>query len=158
VDWVLTTSVQPAFTAFHRGFVTVLDGHALTLCSATELELLVAGSPHLDLAELEAATVYDGGFGPEHPTVRAFWRVAKALPHEEQKRLLTFVTGSDRAPIGGLGKLPFRVQRNGGDSDRLPTASTCFNTLLLNEYASEEKLRERLRTAINEGATGFALK
>jgi ubiquitin-protein ligase E3 A len=53
--------------------------------------------------------------------------------------------------------LAFIVQRNGGDSNRLPTASTCFNILLLPQYESEERLRERLLKAVDECA-GFGLK
>jgi hypothetical protein len=39
--------------------------------------------------------------------------------------------------------------------DRLPTAHTCFNQLDLPEYESKEQLRERLITAIREGAEGY---
>jgi E3 ubiquitin-protein ligase HUWE1 len=42
-----------------------------------------------------------------------------------------------------------------GQSERLPSAHTCFNQLDLPEYESKEVLRERLRMAIHEGATGF---
>lgn len=62
-----------------------------------------------------------------------------------------------RAPVGGLGKLTLIIQRFGPDSDRLPTAHTCFNYLLLPEYSSEEKLKSRLLTAI-ENAQGFGLQ
>eukprot|EP00960_Hanusia_phi_P014573 430137-Hanusia_phi.AAC.1 len=43
-------------------------------------------------------------------------------------------TGSDRSPIKGLGSMTFVISRNGPDSERLPTAHTCFNHLLLPEY------------------------
>jgi ubiquitin-protein ligase E3 A len=157
VDWHLNRSVAGAFAALQRGFRTVVTGHALSLLRPEELELMVAGTPELDFGELEAACVYDGGFTPVHPTVKAFWRVVHGLSAEARRRLLVFVTGCPKAPIGGLRNLPFKLQRNGGDSDRLPTASTCFNTLLLPEYASEGKLRERLTKAISECA-GFGLK
>lgn len=39
---------------------------------------------------------------------------------------------------------------------RLPTAHTCFNALLLCEYSSKDKLRDRLTTAINNGK-GFGM-
>ncbi|CAI7797610.1 unnamed protein product, partial [Closterium sp. NIES-54] len=42
------------------------------------------------------------------------------------------------------------------DSDRLPTAHTCFNHLLLPEYSNLEKLQTRLLTAINN-SQGFGL-
>jgi ubiquitin-protein ligase E3 A len=73
-----------------------------------------------------------------------------------KRKLLLFVTASDRIPLNGLQSLTFVIQRNGPDSDRLPTALTCFGRLLLPEYASQEKLRERLVTAI-ENAAGFGL-
>jgi ubiquitin-protein ligase E3 A len=39
---------------------------------------------------------------------------------------------------------------------RLPTAHTCFNVLLLADYSSKEKLRERLLTAM-ANAEGFGM-
>ena len=39
----------------------------------------------------------------------------------------------------------------------LPTAATCFNLLLLPDYASEEKLQKKLLTAIRE-CSGFGLQ
>jgi len=50
-----------------------------------------------------------------------------------------------------------QVQRSGPDSDRLPTAHTCFNILLMPEYGSRGKLRERLEIAV-ENAEGFGLQ
>ena len=66
-------------------------------------------------------------------------------------------TGSNKAPIGGLGKLGFIIQRMGPDSNLLPTAHTCFDIILLPEYNSREKTKERLMIAINE-CEGFGLK
>ena len=77
-----------------------------------------------------------------------------SLPHK--RMLLEFVTASDRVPLKGLASLTFVIQRNGPDTDRLPSALTCFGRLLLPEYSSKEKLRERLATAI-ENAKGFGL-
>lgn len=49
------------------------------------------------------------------------------------------------------------MQRAGPDSDKLPTAHTCFNALLLPEYGSRDKLRSKLLTAI-QNAQGFGLQ
>jgi ubiquitin-protein ligase E3 A len=76
---------------------------------------------------------------------------------EEKKKFLKFFTGSDRAPIGGLGTLRCIIQRNGTDSTKLPTSHTCFNTLLLPEYASRAKLLQLLRVAVT-CCTGFGLE
>ena len=66
------------------------------------------------------------------------------------------MTASDRIPLRGFKALTFVVQQNGRDSNRLPTALTCFGRLLLPEYESAEKLKDRLLTAI-QNANGFGL-
>ena len=66
------------------------------------------------------------------------------------------MTACDRIPLNGLKSLTFVIQRNGPDSDRLPTALTCFGRLLLPEYASKDKMKALLTTAI-ENAAGFGL-
>ena len=62
--------------------------------------------------------------------VQWLWAIVRELDSEEQRRFLKFFTGSDRAPIGGLGNLRCVIQRDGGDTQKLPTSHTCFNTLL----------------------------
>ena len=42
------------------------------------------------------------------------------------------------------------IAKNGPDSDRLPSAHTCFNVLLLPEYSSKDKLVNLLMKAIKE--------
>jgi len=106
---------------------------------------------------LEESCLYDDGYDPEHTLIREFWEIVHDdLTPEQHKQLLVFVTGSDRVPIRGLKDLVFVIQRNGPDSERLPTALTCFSRLLMPEYASKEKMRERLVTAI-ENSNGFGL-
>ena len=46
--------------------------------------------------------------------------------------------------------------RQGPDSDRLPTAHTCFNVLLLPNYANKEKLASLLRLGI-KNSEGFGM-
>ena len=86
-----------------------------------------------------------------------FWQVVHSMGVDEQRKMLFFATGCDRAPVGGLGKLKFVLQRAGDDSMALPTAHTCFNLLSMPEYTSRAKLRDRLSVAINN-AQGFGLQ
>lgn len=89
--------------------------------------------------------------------VKAFWETVHAMTPEQRRNLLRFSTGCVRAPIMGLGSMPFIIQRSGPDTDRLPAAHTCFNILDLPEYSSKEKLREKLLVAISN-AEGFGLR
>jgi len=134
------------------------NGKALSWFRPQELELLACGGRQLDLEALENATIHDDGYTRDSQVVRWFWETVHAMDDEGKRRLLFFVTGSDRVPIKGLAHLnpPHVISKMGGDSDRLPTAHTCFNHLLLPAYTSKEMLQDRLRKAL-EYAEGFGL-
>ena len=46
---------------------------------------------------------------------------------------LQFTTGTDRAPVGGLGKLKMIIAKNGSDTDRYRTISLHFNIFRQNK-------------------------
>jgi len=156
IHHAMTVSIAKQFKAFEDGFQVVCGGDSLKLFLPEELELLICGSPQLDFDALQSAAQYEGGFDAEHHSIRDFWSVVLDMSTEDKKKFLFFCTGSDRVPIKGLGNLAFVIARNGPDSDKLPTAHTCFNHLLLPEYASKDKLRRLLYLAI-QNSTGFGL-
>jgi hypothetical protein len=55
--------------------------------------------------------------------------------------------------VGGAAKIPFTIIR-GRDSERLPTSSTFFGRLTLPEYETREKLKRKLKLAL-ENSKGF---
>jgi len=160
MTWYAELLVKKMFQSFSLGFWTVVSGYTLTLFSPSELELLVEGEPTLDFDALEKeGTVYEG-YTAEHICVRRFWDVVKELNDKEKRLFLRFVTGASRPPMGGLSKLipKLKIQRNGCEpTELLPTAATCFNTLLLPEYGTREKMKRKLLVAI-ENASGFGLE
>lgn len=156
-DFILNKSVEKQFKAFRRGFDMVVDESPLkTFFRPDEVELLVSGCQDFDFDALEKSTEYDNGLTEGSQLIRWFWDVVHSFSLEQKKQLLMFTTGSDRIPVGGFSKLKLIIAKNGPDSDRLPTAHTCFNVLLLPEYSSRAKLRERLLKAITH-AKGFGL-
>jgi len=157
VEWVLDGSIRKSFMDFKSGFDKVMGGSSISLLKPEELMLLVCGTPHMNLRELEAVARYEGGYDKSSNVIQWFWAVVHEMDLTSQRQLLMFVTGSAKAPIGGLGKLSLLIQRAGPESDHLPTAHTCFNVLLMPEYGSKEKLKERLMKAISE-CRGFGLQ
>ncbi len=139
VQWLLTGSIAKSFDDFKAGFDRVMASSSISLLRPEELMLLVCGTPHLNFHELEAVTRYEG-YKANDPVVRAFWATVHEMDLESQRKLLMFATGSAKAPIGGLGRLSFLIQRAGPDSDHLPTAHVCFNTVILPAY--QVSLRE----------------
>lgn len=158
VRHLLDTSIQRQFDAFQRGFKRLCGGPALKLFRPEELEKLICGSQNLDFLALEQHTRYDDGFTAHSQAVQWFWQVVHGLQPEQQKQLLSFVTGSDRVPIKGLASLtpPFTISRAGPHSDRLPTAHTCFNHLLLPDYQDLQSLQKLLLLSI-QNSEGFGL-
>ncbi|KAG9338101.1 hypothetical protein JZ751_027072 [Albula glossodonta] len=82
--------------------------------------------------------------------------VVKEMDSEKRIRLLQFVTGTCRLPVGGFAEL---IGSNGpqkfcidkvGKETWLPRSHTCFNRLDLPPYRSLEQLREKLLFAIEE--------
>ncbi len=122
-----------------------------------ELELFVCGIPNLNFTEWKKAARYvDGYEGGTNQVVVWFWEVLQEMDEDQKKKFLTFTTGCNRAPINGLASLPLYIGREGPDSDRLPSSHTCFNHLLIPEYSSKDKLREKIMIAINN-SEGFGL-
>lgn len=156
IRYLTDVSIRPQFRAFERGFRACLDTKSLTLLTPVILQSVVEGVQEIDVSELRRYTRYVG-WDSSHHTVKDFWSIVKRYDDRMKRKLLEFVTASDRVPVGGMRNLQFVVQKNGeeeGSGGHLPTAYTCYGTLLLPEYKDKEVLRERLGMAL-ENAQGF---
>jgi len=157
VDYFFNECPKEQFEEFKRGFFKVANQDIVSIMEPEELELIINGRVELDFDEWQRATTYIDGYTEEHPVCKWLWEILKEeFTETERKRFLMFVTGCDRAPLGGLGDLYLTVVRHGGDTEKLPCAHTCFQYLLMPEYSSKEKLARKLRCAI-ENAEGFGL-
>ncbi|CAL8258970.1 unnamed protein product [Lota lota] len=156
IEHLLNRCVSRQFSAFYHGFHSVCASNALMLLRCEEVEVLVCGSPDLDMNALQKAAQYEG-YTKTDPTVRCFWEVVMALPLEMQKKLLHFATGSDRVPIGGLASLNFKISKIDVSTDWLPVSHTCFNQICLPPYHSRKELKHKLTIAISN-AEGFGLE
>ncbi|XP_077057317.1 putative E3 ubiquitin-protein ligase HECTD2 isoform X2 [Siphateles boraxobius] len=156
IDFLLNKSIYRQFAAFYHGFHSVCASNALMLLRPEEVEILVCGSPNLDMGSLQRVVQYEG-YSKTDPTIRAFWDVVLAFPLELQKKLLHFTTGSDRVPVGGMADLNFKISKIDVSTDWLPVSHTCFNQICLPPYKSKKELRQKLTIAISN-AEGFGLE
>ena len=161
IHYLLDTAVARQYEPFKRGFFTVCGGNALSLFRPEEIELLIRGSDEpLDVATLRAVAVYDGwGEGCqalEDPVIEWFWATFASADSKNQRKLLSFITSSDRIPAMGTTSLVIKVACLGDDSDRYPIARTCFNMLGIYRYRSRDVLETRLWRAVFE-SEGFGL-
>ncbi|XP_069704563.1 probable E3 ubiquitin-protein ligase HECTD2 [Periplaneta americana] len=156
LDWILNAAIYEQFRAFYLGFHSVCASNALIMLRPEEVEMLVCGSPTLDLNELRKVTEYDGYKGDD-PIILDFWEVLHSLSDELKKKFLLFATGSDRVPVGGMGEMTFKITKVTNKPDNLPEAHTCFNQLVLPTYENQDLLRQKLIIAISN-AEGFGLE
>jgi len=86
--------------------------------------------------------------------VKHFWAIVKGMSELDRKRLLCFVTGSPRVPVGGFAKLPgdrFTLLVSEfacPDPNGLPRANVCNNQLVLPRYKTPQIMRQRILFAI----------
>ena len=162
VRYLLDLSVKKHFDPFKRGFYAVCSGNAFCLFRPEEVELLLRGSDEpLDISALRGVATYDG-WGVQDPdgkidVITWFWEIFEDAPHEDQRNLLLFITGSDRLPAAGASMMPLRITNLGDDCGKFPIARTCFNVLSLWRYESRGRLHYMLWRAVREGG-GFGLK
>lgn len=153
IRWLTDVSIRPQFEAFKRGFFTCIDQRSISLFDPSTLQSVVEGVQEIDISEMRRAARYVG-WDALNRTVKDFWSIVRKFDLEQKKKLLEFVTASDRVPVGGMRNLQFTLQRNGVGDDHLPSSYTCFGILLLPEYSSKEVLRQNLTTAL-ENSMGF---
>ncbi|KAF9400205.1 putative E3 ubiquitin-protein ligase, partial [Podila epigama] len=121
-NFIMNSSISDQFESFRRGFYLVCGGHALSLFRPEEIEFLVRGSAEpLDIDQLRSVTVYEG-FNDGHEVIKNFWAIFKEFDDKNQRRLLQFITASDRYPATGIANLSFKITCMGShDSQRMFT-------------------------------------
>ncbi|KAB1256420.1 NEDD4-like E3 ubiquitin-protein ligase WWP1 [Camelus dromedarius] len=118
------------------------------VCAAAHRALLpqvmLCGMQEVDLADWQRNTVYRH-YTRNSKQIIWFWQFVKETDNEVRMRLLQFVTGTCRLPLGGFAEL----MGNRGLTAAPPHISF-FNRLDLPPYKSYEQLKEKLLFAIEE--------
>ncbi|KAG6866357.1 hypothetical protein C0991_005278 [Blastosporella zonata] len=158
----LYSSIEKQIESLSSGFYEIIPKDLITIFNEKELELLISGTPDIDVDEWRAATEYNG-YSSSDPNIVWWWRALKSFNRDERAKVLSFATGTSRVPLSGFvdlqgvqGVQRFSIHKAYGESDRLPQAHTCFNQIDLPQYTSYDMLRQQLLMAINEGGEGFA--
>eukprot|EP00928_Gymnodinium_smaydae_P026637 TRINITY_DN20851_c0_g1_i1.p1 TRINITY_DN20851_c0_g1~~TRINITY_DN20851_c0_g1_i1.p1 ORF type:complete len:1006 (+),score=177.72 TRINITY_DN20851_c0_g1_i1:160-3177(+) len=178
----LVARCRQGLQAFVEGFLEVLPPELIADAFEGSLHRMLLGADTLtdnELNELERLVV-PAGLVPQKlrdaPQVREaarwFFQAARAGSGAFRSRLLEFWTGSSRIPLTGVQaiqprpKLQVMVQPDGRGvkrigswpQHRLPEGHTCGNELWLPLQDSYEQTVERLRLAVENFESGFALR
>ncbi|VDN81755.1 unnamed protein product [Brugia pahangi] len=155
MEWRFNRGIEQQTRAFFTGFNSVFPLEWLQYFDERELELLLCGMQDVDVDDWQRNTVYRH-YAPQSKQVVWFWQFVRSLDQVKRSRLLQFVTGTCRVPVGGFSELIgstgpqlFCIERVGKEN-WLPRSHTCFNRLDLPPYRSYEQLAEKLSRAIDE--------
>ncbi|KAH3774569.1 E3 ubiquitin-protein ligase Su(dx)-like isoform X2 [Dreissena polymorpha] len=154
-NWRFTRGVEEQTKAFLDGFSEVVPLEWLQYFDERELELMLCGMQEIDVDDWERNTIYRH-YQRTSKQVVWFWKFVRELENEKRIRLLQFVTGTCRLPVGGFAELMgsngpqrFCIEKVGKET-WLPRSHTCFNRIDLPPYRSYEQLVEKLTMAIEE--------
>ena len=158
---------RPYINHIKKSIFSYIPERLIKVFNANELELILNGTPFIDVSDWEENTDYKG-YSPSDEIIINFWKIVSKLPQEKLSRLLQFSTGSTRVPVGGFkslqsnrGKLaPFsiyKIEYEKGKKNYIK-ARTCFNRINLPNFPNEEKLLEAINFVIDNEILGFGIE
>jgi hypothetical protein len=160
VQWSFGEKVSDRYRPLSSGFRAVLGSSIMLrkLVDASQFESILCGTEApVDVRSISRRAVMENWDADDASYCEAFWSVLESFPEATKLKFVMFVTGSDRMPLLGWEDLRVKVQKNGTDDDRLPSAYTCFSLVLLPKYSCVEALRKNLEAAVTS-SQGFGLK
>jgi E3 ubiquitin-protein ligase HUWE1 len=149
VEHRLRRSTSEQTKAFCDGFWSLVDQNELKFFGAHELDLLLCGEDTIDVEDWQNNCQYRGTYSPTHPIIRLFFRTLGKWPQTALAKLIKFITGCPRIPLGGFAAFENPILIVPASKDHLITAHTCVNTLDLPQYETEEEMNDRLLYAVN---------
>ncbi|GLD93302.1 hypothetical protein PINS_up001894 [Pythium insidiosum] len=155
LQWRTSYGVQAQLDALRKGFSLLIPLAALHVFDLDEFRMLLNGKPSIEVEELRANTVFQGGYNEHSQVVLWLWQALREFTLEMRGLFLKFMTGTNKIPLDGF-EPPLNITKSDLESDALPRTHTCFNQLVLPEYTSYESLVAKVTFAI-QNAEGFEL-
>jgi hypothetical protein len=141
--------------AIKRGFNILPWKNSFNRFNETDFRTLICGTSTINADSIISNIDFDHGDWKRSKTLEHVVKYLKYLEKKKNLRLfLRFVTGSPGLPAMGLhktesqpaGKICFTRLPN---SQRLPEAHTCFNTVDMPDYNNYETLKNKMDIAMN---------
>ena len=157
VDGQSLLKIQPInqIKAVARGLVAIVPPQLLWILNWSELEMLICGTPEIDIELLKRHTEYSG-MAKEDPRIAFFWKCLESYSNDERRRFIKFAWGQKRIPSSDRewnekgARLLLKASTKSGNPDMLlPTADTCFFNVELPKYSSFEVMKHQLDIALS---------
>ena len=135
-----------------RGLSTILPVRLFPLFSHREFELMVCGTPDINVEDLKRHTRFGVSVNSADPHVQLLWQVLEAFSPEQRSKFLSFIWGRNRLPAteeewGDQCMKIHTLEAASGDQ-HLPVSHTCFFSMEWPRYSTFDIAREKLLYAI----------
>jgi E3 ubiquitin-protein ligase HERC2 len=131
------------------GVRLIIDMNIMSMLNWEEVEVRSAGEKIVDIAVLKSITEYHSCSASDK-IIEMFWKVMESFTEEEKQKYLKFVWGRQRLPSDCSqlrNKHTIQFESDRGDAS-LPVSHTCFFTIDLPNYSTEEIMKKKLKIAM----------
>lgn len=128
-------------SAIRTGLLDVVPQAVLQLLSAKELEMKICSCSEISMEELKRNVIFLDKSYQQSESAKFFWQVLQNFSSKDRSQFLRFATGRQRLPVKVF------VEKV-GETDILPTSSTCANHFYLPNYTSAKAAEDKIRLAI----------
>ena len=104
LEYKLGRRVSIELGALLVGFYSVVPHQLISVFLESEVQLLLSGLPQIDVHDWRFNTHYVNCKKSSNVS-RWFWTILEEMSNVERSKLLQFVTGTGRVPVGGLAAL-----------------------------------------------------
>ena len=168
IELICFKSIEIELTSLKKGFTNLLSINYIKIFTIEELSFVLSGQSTINLSDWKINTVYKGNLKEKSKLVQFFWEVLSELNNEQLLLFYKFCTGSTRVPIDGFSSLSgprnkimkFTIEsiNNNKSMNKLITAQTCFNSIILPDYKSKEEIKKSINIILENDTNYFGLE
>lgn len=175
IELICYKSIEIELNSLRKGFVNLIPINYIKIFNIEELTFVLSGQSVININDWKLNTVYKGDFKEKSQVIQFFWEVLSELNNEQLLLFYKFCTGSMGIPIDGFSAISgprnkimkFTIEsikdkydkdNNNNKSNKLITAQTCFNSIVLPEYKTKEEMKKAIYIILENDTNYFGLE
>ena len=167
VELICYKSIKEELISLRKGFVNLIPNSYINIFNAEEFSFVLCGQSIINIKDWKSNTIYKGLYKEKSKVIELFWEVLSELNNEELLLFYKFCTGSMRVPIDGFSSISgprnkimkFTIETiNKSEKNKLITAQTCFNSIVLPDYKTKEEMKKSINIILENDTNYFGLE
>ena len=171
IELICYKSIEIELNSLKEGFATLIPFNYIKIFNIEELSFVLSGQSIINLKDWKLNTVYKGDLKEKSQVIQFFWEVLSELNNEQLLLFYKFCTGSIGIPVDGFSSISgprnkimkFTIEciKKNDDNkkcNKLITAQTCFNSIILPEYKTKEEMKKAIYIILENDTNYFGLE